>query len=795
MKLLTTKRVPLLLSLSVLLPLLAVTWARLDFFDRFERITYDLRVRAALAFPAPTATNLAFAYIDENTIRAVRNRTLGYSYGLYWPRQVYGRLVDELTEQGAEGIAFDVMFGERRPDHPPMVLSDQTLIESDDYFAQTLRRAGNVILAASQDLLPPALFLTNTFAVGDISTDKDTDGILRRVKVFRSFTQWHSAFRQLEADPSFGVDLRDARIETNRVILPRGELDPIEIPLDNEGCFDLADFGGDNLPPGVPRKAKPVTQERRWHMGLLLAGIALGIDFERAQVDLNHGYVKLPLKAGGERVLPVDPQGYLYIDWRMPPNHPALRQQPVHELLAQNRRRWEGSPDVTNSWRDLLVVIGSSALANDLTDRGATPLSKDRDTLLVSKHWNVANSVITGRFVRRSPPWADMALVAVLGLVTARFCWRNRPPVALLILAATLAGFTFCAFALYIFARLWIPIIVPLLAAFLVTLAILGYRVVFEESERRRIKAVFTKMVSPKIVAELLAAPRLALGGARREITVFFADVRGFTEYTDTSQEQVLAYIRDKHLSGAAAEACFEDHARETLQTVNLYLSTIANVIIGNDGTHDKFIGDCVMAFWGAPTDNPRHAVSAVRAAVAAQRAIFELNRQRLAQNERRSKENEERIAKGMPLSPLLPVLSLGTGINTGMAVAGLMGSKESDSLSYTVFGREVNLASRLEGASGSGRIFISEGTLARLQQDDPVLAATCIAHEPIKVKGFRAPVKIFEVPWKTAEMEFLNTGTEPRLRTPAPEISATPITTRSPGETLRSPPPVAPGI
>jgi len=122
--------------------------------------------------------------------------------------------------------------------------------------------------------------------------------------------------------------------------------------------------------------------------------------------------------------------------------------------------------------------------------------------------------------------------------------------------------------------------------------------VVFEQAERRRVKSIFSRIVSPKIVNELLAAETLSLGGARREITVFFADVRGFTEFTDTSQERVAEFVRSRNLTGEAAEACFDEQAKETLNTVNLYLGLVADTVIQADGTLDKFIGDCVMAFW-----------------------------------------------------------------------------------------------------------------------------------------------------------------------------------------------------
>jgi adenylate cyclase len=100
-----------------------------------------------------------------------------------------------------------------------------------------------------------------------------------------------------------------------------------------------------------------------------------------------------------------------------------------------------------------------------------------------------------------------------------------------------------------------------------------------------------------------------------------------------------------------------------------------------------------------------------------------------------------------------LPLLSLGTGINTGAVTVGLMGSNDHI-LNYTVFGRDVNLASRLEGVSGRGRIIIGAGTYEALRRDDPALAATCIEQEPTTPKGFQKPVRNFEVPWQVPAPE-----------------------------------------
>jgi adenylate cyclase len=200
-------------------------------------------------------------------------------------------------------------------------------------------------------------------------------------------------------------------------------------------------------------------------------------------------------------------------------------------------------------------------------------------------------------------------------------------------------------------------------------------------------------------------------------------------------------------LSAGAAEAFLDERARDVLTTVNLYLGKVADTIKQHNGTLDKYIGDCVMAFWGAPTASERQAVLCVQAAIEAQRAVRALNLSRTAVNQQRREENKTRAAVGLPPLPSLMLLALGTGINTGMATVGLMGS-DIHLLNYTVFGREVNLASRLEGLSGRGRILISQSTHAELKAQAPDLAALCTELPPTTVKGFREPVRIYEVRW-----------------------------------------------
>jgi len=154
----------------------------------------------------------------------------------------------------------------------------------------------------------------------------------------------------------------------------------------------------------------------------------------------------------------------------------------------------------------------------------------------------------------------------------------------------------------------------------------------------------------------------------------------------------------------------------------------------------------------GRAHSQSKHASACVRAAIEVQGAIPRFESARGAENKQRETENLARISAGLKPKPILPLLLLGSGINTGMATVGLMGSEAGAVVrqgNYTVFGREVNLASRLESASGRGRIFVGETTYEHLLRDEPDLAATCVALAPRDLKGFRAAVKAYEVPWR----------------------------------------------
>ena len=714
------------------------------FARRLEWMTFDWRARQALHQPTPHAPNLGFVFINDETIDRVLGGGFGYKAGLYWPRHVYGRIMQELTAQGAEAIAFDVLFPELRPDHPLAELPDGTEEVADHFFARQMRESGGVILGSIADAVPPDLFRTNAAALGDIDAKRDSDGILRRAKAFEDYLVWHPAI--LEAHLTFD----GFHFNTNELIFPGPGEQRTRIPIAADGTFEIAtliELGqGTKLPADIKRTSMAFTRRRAWDLGLTAAARHLGLDLDNARIEPGRQIV-LRGTNGLERVIPIDKEGRFYIDWSLTYDDRRLTRESAHSLLLHHRLRELGQTnDLPSLWQNKIAIIGSIASGNDLKDYGATPL--ERETYLTSRYWNTANSLILGRFIEQPGFAAELYLILSLSLLAGILTWNLRAVVSIICILLLGAIYISASVYLYTEIRYWLPLVLPCGALLLTHTTLISYRAVFEQRERRRIRGIFAKIVSPNVVTELLKAEKLSLGGARREVTVFFSDVRGFTEMTDESHARAEEYVQQHKLAGDQAEAYFDEQAQEVLRTVNLYLGTIADTVKKHEGTLDKYIGDCVMAFWGAPTPSENQALGCVRAAIDAQRAIYALNLERAAENKRREADNPRRVEQGLPPLPALKLLAMGSGINSGIVTVGLMGS-EQHTFNYTVFGRDVNLAARLEGLSGRGRILIGESTYRALLREDSALAATCQELAPATVKGFRTPVKIYEVPWR----------------------------------------------
>jgi adenylate cyclase len=607
-----------------------------------------------------------------------------------WPRSVYGKVIGELKSQGAAVIGMDAFIWERESDPPESELGGLT---PDEFLAQQMAAAGNVVI------------------------------------------------------PTVAEDIRKRPIRLKPVL----DLFRTNVwGLAQDGCRDLSPCNSGRLRSVTAFLRDPESKKPVWQLGILMAARMLDLDLSRAVVQ--PGRILLPSRKGPALEIPVDGQGQFFIPWTIThENSRELVEAPFAAYYAAALQRERGAA-VEPSVKGKLVLIGHAASGNRVSDWGATAVAEVMPQCLA--HLNVANALLTGRFITPAPPWLENALIAGMAVLSALMGWRLRVSWGVAAFATVVAVYLLVAARLFTGNGYWLPIAAPLGGSFLMGyVCLLSYRVVVERQDQRRVRNVFGKMVSPNIFNLLVKKPASALDSARRNVTIYFADVRGFTRFLEENHTRILKRLKADNPHGRDPEVFVARGVHESLETVNRYLGEIADVVKAHDGTLDKYIGDCVMTFWGAPVPDERHAVAAVRAAIAVHRALHALNLGRLVENERRQQENIRRLSAGEPVLEPLPVLRVGSALNSGAANVGFMGSPVHVS-NYTVFGREVNIASRLEAVVEPDCIFITEATFAAVNRFDPKLAATFIKRGSAILPGIAGPVQIYEVPWQPEQGE-----------------------------------------
>ena len=309
-------------------------------------------------------------------------------------------------------------------------------------------------------------------------------------------------------------------------------------------------------------------------------------------------------------------------------------------------------------------------------------------------HANTLNTLLTNSFIKYLPLYLNILIVVMatmfISLIASRMKNLWSLPVSLVF---ALSFFVSCSFVFDHYHTL-INFTVPFAGMFFSYVSIILYRSSTEERDKKRIKAMFGKYVSPDVVAQMMDNPP-ELGGVDRVLTVFFSDIRGFTSLSETLTPQELV----KHL--------------------NEYLSAMTDIILDTGGTLDKYVGDEIMCFWGAPLEVSDHAYQACRCALLQKKKLAELNE----------------------LWPKEKRLSIGIGLNTGIMTVGNMGS--AGRMNYTLMGDNVNLGARLEGTNKvyGTMIIVSEYTYA-LVQDQFIFREL----DTIRVKGKNRPVVIYEL-------------------------------------------------
>lgn len=347
-------------------------------------------------------------------------------------------------------------------------------------------------------------------------------------------------------------------------------------------------------------------------------------------------------------------------------------------------------------FKDKILVLGATAIG--VFDLRVTPF--DENFPGVETHANVIDNLLRQDFLSKNAD-EDIympAFMLALGLVIS-LSLSHAGAISGLVFTVLLAAAIAFVDRIFLFGKgHLVSIFFPLFQVIFTYVFLTFYKYLTEERSKKELRATFSKYVSPAIVEEILQDPKnLELGGRKERVTVFFSDVRGFTTISEKLDPKALSDL------------------------LNSYLTPMTEIVFKNQGTLDKYMGDAIMAFFGAPVHYPNHAVMACRCALDSMEKLKELAAQY--------------AEKG------LPQIDIGIGLNTGECNVGNMGSETVRS--YTVMGDAVNLASRLEGINKTygTHIIISEFTYEEVKNE-----FLCREVDWVRVKGKLKPVKIFEL-------------------------------------------------
>lgn len=392
-----------------------------------------------------------------------------------------------------------------------------------------------------------------------------------------------------------------------------------------------------------------------------------------------------------ERGVPVDGRGRVLLN-----PYGDIPAYSVSGILASLEAFREGRPLLVDpsEFAGRIVLIGASAAGlEDLKPAPLSPLTPG-----VFLHATLLGNLLNHDLLHPLPGWMAPAALGVGALLVAAWAQAARGPVAAG-LGASAVGLGWVGLAVAVFrGGVVLPVAGPVGGVLLGLIAGLGHRAATEDRQRRRLRRMFAQYVSPAVLEEVVErfAEEAAPGtGQKEELTILFSDIRGFTTLAERLDPQ------------------------DVVTVLNVYLGAMAEVIFEHGGTIDKFIGDAIMCFWGAPLRCDDHAERGVRCA--------------LGMLDRLEGVNRELEGRG------LPAVRIGIGLHTGTAVLGNIGSARR--LDYTAIGDAVNLASRLEGLTKTYGcpVLLTESTFARLG-GSPV----CAVVDRVRVKGKNRPILLY---------------------------------------------------
>src|SRR5437867_2297991 len=680
-KKLRIERLGAVVAILVTAVMLIVFW--FDPLARFGDASLDIRF--LLRGPRPAGEEVKLVLIDEPSIRELGRWP--------WSRDKQAQLVTAIADDGAKVIGIDVIFSEPEvteylhalrevrdaadaevasPRLRNLLARRIDAADTDNQFAHALARAGNVVLAlpllipedssrqyAPQFVqAPPYIKKAEFMLIRDSRNGEDL-----------------APYRAIDSVPPLKA-FADSAISLGHVFTV-----PERDGVKRYDYLALRYGSGQDYFPSL---------------GLEVARLYLGVPRDRMSITLGDG-VRL-----GQIFIPLDQKARMLIDY-------AGREQSIPHISATDVWHKRFPP---GSFKGKAVLIGTSALGT--YDQKATPFSANFPG--VEKNATVAENILHQRFVMKSI-WMgplDFGLILLAGLGLGTTVMRMRALQAAALSLTLILGYIVAVQILFLTYGIWIGVVYPVLTALLVFVAVTVLKFMTEEKQAQEVRTMFSSYVSPRIVNELIKDPKKArLGGQRKELTMLFSDIVGFTSFSE------------------------QHTAEEVVAQLNEYLGAMAEVVFRWNGTLDKFVGDAIVVFWGAPLDQPDHAELAVKGALHMRKRLEELQAKWRAEGK-------------VPLDN-------GIGINTGEALVGNMGA-EGKKMDYTMIGDHVNLAARVQGLTRQFKapIMITEYTLESIK---PLLTAqgnpdnrAPLGHVliqglgTVKVKGKDKPVVVYSL-------------------------------------------------
>ncbi len=661
---LKTKWIPVISSILILLAFLAHVSGTLrwSFLDQLENHAYDARL--VFSMPNTVDTNVVIVDIDERSL-AVEGRWP-------WGRDRMSVMVDQLFNHYEVGIlGFDVVFAEPDESSGLKVLEQLAETEFRDVPGYEERLEG---LRASLDY-------DDQFA----RTIKDRAVVLGYY--FNSEGATTAAASGALPEPTF----IKGRFQGKRIQFERADGYGANLPIFQENAMAAGHFNPGEGSDGVVRCVPMLYeyQEQQYEsLSLAMARNVLGVESVNAvfapDVVTNYRYAGLEWLEIGSVRIPVDEKVCTLVPYRG----------------RKGSFRYVSATDVITGKVDAAILKGAIVLvgttAPGLQDLRTAPVQSAYPGVEV--HANLVSGILNGT-LKEKPAYttgAEFLLLILIGLLMAVGLPVLSPVMASIATLSLIVVTIGTNLAIWYAANLVLPMASSLMMILMLYLMNMSYGYFVETRGKRQLAGLFGQYVPPELVDEMSVNPEAySLDAENREMSVLFSDVRGFTTISEGLTPQELSEL------------------------MNAVLTPMTRIIHSNRGTIDKYMGDAIMAFWGAPLEDPEHARHALIAGLQMLQKLDEIQ--------------PEFQARGWP------EIRIGVGINTGLMSVGNMGSEFR--MAYTVLGDAVNLGSRLEGLTkGYGVSFIVNETTVQAVPDFVYREL-----DKVRVKGKDKPVAIFE--------------------------------------------------